>query len=174
MRRARDIHPLWVALIVVSLAGLAWSLDRSRGAGDRASVALEVPPTLAVPKSAPPASEPSAEPKDLPLVGTWRREKHGERVLDVQTDGTARMTVRPAGTWAFLLGERVEVDVRWELQNETLMVSITDGRPESALKAVRRLWGNSWSRTLIECTDRKLVMRDESDGSLEEWQRVEP
>lgn len=172
MHRKRVIALLSVALLGV-VAGLAWLADGYSETARPAAIILELPrANAASPLLDDPDFAMRAEPSVSRFVGTWQREKHGQRTLNVQPDGTARMTVLPERVWAFVVGDRVDVEITWELRDDVLSVAITGGRPSKSLEAVKRLWGETWTRTVVEISPTKLVLRDEGDGSLEEWHRL--
>jgi hypothetical protein len=106
------------------------------------------------------------------LVGTWKQDHLGERELVVTDDGSATMTVKIHGGWTYVLGDRLEVDIDWKIENGQLDFRTTGGRPSEKMKVLTKLWGSHRVYQIAELTEDRLLLLDEKGEMDEPWERA--
>ncbi|MGH7201222.1 MAG: hypothetical protein ACREJB_11505 [Planctomycetaceae bacterium] len=135
-----------------------------------------------------PNADPHAEPPPLPttgaaadpdeqrmrtqLAGTWTQYNFGKRRLTIRDDGTATMTVEPEGVWAFLIAEKVTVQIEWELDGDVASLRSVSGEPEKGFNVICEMFGRERIRKVADLSEKRLKFLDEEDGSESEWTRV--
>jgi hypothetical protein len=106
------------------------------------------------------------------LVGTWKQYETGVRWLTVRPDGTATMVVDPDWVAKAVIGSRLTVEIEWTVEEGRALFRSVSGKPETAFQAVCTLYGRDRNRPIVEMTEEKFVLLDESDGSRSEWTRI--
>ena len=126
-----------------------------------------------------PNSEKDTQPEKKPtdddlrksILGNWERHSYGKRVLTVKDDGTATMVVTPDGLWSFVIGERVEIEIEWNIENGRVIFDSVRGTPESSFNTITKLFGKHRDRRIVELNDERLVLLNDEDNRSE-WKRV--
>ena len=153
-----------------------------RGSGSAAQPPAAVEPADPAPvrvasaSSAPAAGPAPSAADDLTarLAGTWHRYEYGDRTLEVSPDGTAVMTVTPAGMYSYLVGDRVTVRIRWELEgDDTVHFESVSGEPAAAFKTVSTMFGTERTWRIDSVDAERMVFVDPEDGERQEWDAVE-
>src|SRR5215218_9040407 len=61
------------------------------------------------------------------ILGRWRTESHGTRVVDNHADGTASMDLTFDFFASLLYGEKMKLQMRWSVENGRLVYTIQSG-----------------------------------------------
>lgn len=192
--------PRWRHLLILSaliLAGIAWwPKHGSEGSGrDRTNSAATIPlqfvSTLA--PIGPVGKSSSSEPKRRSskngseneisetdderfkklIVGSWQKYQHGNRTLTINEDGTADLIVEPDGVWKYLLGDRMQIDIEWKIEEGRAIFLMTGGTPSGKVDVARKMFGDKRDRPIVELTKDRFVLLDEEDDEEDVWTRIE-
>ena len=117
-------------------------------------------------------SERDAEYRQRAL-GAWTQSRSdAERELILSADGTGLQIIRPKGFLATsYLGELVELDVVWKIENGRAIFDSVAGRPADMAQRVNDLFGTHRDRRIVEITDERILLFDEQDNEPSEWKR---
>jgi hypothetical protein len=109
------------------------------------------------------------------LVGVWKLQRHGERTLHLNADGTATAEVTLNMIGALMYGERMTLQLNWTLDAGVMTQTITSGTPPEAVNRLIRDWGDRREYRVIEVNDEQLVLSevgDDGGGDREVWTSV--
>lgn len=107
------------------------------------------------------------------LVGVWKMQRHGERTLHLNADGTATAEVKLNMLGALMYGERMTLELTWTLEGDVMTQTISSGRPEEPVKRLIRDWGDRRAYRVIEVSDEQLVLSEVGDdGDRDVWTNV--
>ncbi|MEX0703090.1 MAG: hypothetical protein WD069_13425, partial [Planctomycetales bacterium] len=154
-----------VAAIVPTFAAVLWpASDAGRNAGDAAQQSVVRLPLASVPAqggtqpeaalgnaNASAAQGPAANDASLRrrLLGKWTQYNYGQRLLTVLEDGTATIVAEPDGVWKFLFGERIRIDIEWELENGRVKFETVGGEPRDKADLVAQHWGRTRDTAIV-------------------------
>lgn len=123
-------------------------------------------------------AEPAAEPVSARLPGTYTRQANGTRTLTVSDDGTAVMVVDVEPFYQWMVGERITVQIEWELTGNPnadqpgVHFESVSGTPESSFNTVTQLFGSERDWVIRSADDESLVLFSANDGEVETWTRL--
>ena len=107
------------------------------------------------------------------IVGTWKRYSHGNRLLTIRKDGTATMVIKPDFVWAFVFGNRVDIEIKWKIENGRAIYHVTSGTPPDKAELARQQFGDRWNEKILELDDDHLLLLDGDDKQSQyKWKRV--
>ena len=123
---------------------------------------------------------PAADPVDLDaeyrrrMLGRWTQSRDdAERELYLYADGTALQVILPKGFLATsYLGDRVELDVEWKVENGRAIFDSVGGRPADMAERVNQMFGTHRNRRIVEINDEHILLFDEKDNAPSEWKRA--
>jgi len=153
-----------IGLSVLLLAvGLAYSSD-SHGR-DRSA-------TLAVSGSA--SNEPTQDEQlRQAAIGTWQDFHHGKRTMTLREDGTATMVVKLTGIKAKLFTPRLELDIRWSVEDGRMKRRTVGGTPADKVAFVNQRAGRQVAEPILELTEDRLRLLDRDGKTQYDWHRVQ-
>ena len=159
----------WNPAIVVSLVRLVRGDDTDP---EERQEALE--------KIAAQEQTPAADPVDLDaeyrrqMLGQWTQSRDdAERELYLYPDGKALQVILPKGFLATsYLGDRVELDVKWKVENGRAIFESVGGRPADMAERINQMFGTYRNRRIVEINDEHILLFDEKDNSPSEWKRA--
>jgi len=127
---------------------------------------------LAARQAQPTAARPADEQYRRLIVGDWHQTSdQAQRDLTLRPDGTGSMLVRPlTATW--YLGEQIECDVEWTVENGRAIFGTPSGRPQEKFDRLIGLFGKDRNRKIVELTAERILMYDEQQEKFSEWKRV--
>lgn len=105
------------------------------------------------------------------ILGTWKQYSYGHRLLNVKPDGTATIDVKLDGLSAVAFGEKLRIDIAWEIQDQTLVFKTTGGTPEASLNAVKSIYGDNRVYQILEINEKQMLLR-EGEEDKTPWDRV--
>lgn len=118
-----------------------------------------------------PASQPSALADQL--VGVWQLQKHGQRTLQLNRDGTATAEVKLNMLGALIYGEQMTLELDWSLKGDVMTQTVTSGSPPHAVERLINDWGNRREYRVIEVSDQQLVLAEVGDdGDRDVWTSI--
>ena len=106
------------------------------------------------------------------LAGTWTRESYGNRRLTIRQDGTASIAIKPSTVYAVVFGDRIDIEVKWELQDGYVDYKVTSATPAEKFEMAKNTWGDHWHEKIHKLDEKKLILLGE-EGDEYEWTRVE-
>lgn len=106
------------------------------------------------------------------LAGTWTRESYGNRRLTIREDGTASMVIKPSTVYALVFGDRIDIEVKWELQDGYVDYKVTSATPAEKFEMAKKAWGDHWHEKINKLDENTLILLGE-EGDEYEWTRVE-
>lgn len=106
------------------------------------------------------------------IVGVWEQERYGTRRMTVNEDGTASMVLRPAGLWATMFGNRIDLDMYWKVRDGHIDYGVSGGSPKKQMEAARSMWGDHWVEKIEALSDGELVLLDQSTSAPSKWTRI--
>ena len=123
-----------------------------------------------------PASDPAERDAEYrrKMLGRWTQSRDdAERELYLYADGKALQVILPKGFLATsYLGDRVELDVEWTVENGRAIFDSVGGRPADMAERVNQTFGTHRNRRIVEITDEHILLFDEKDNSPSEWKRA--
>lgn len=135
------------------------------------TVALRPDPSIAAVAETPGAGPPSVPTDDelrQRILGTWRLEDYGERIVENRPDGTATMIVRLNFAGALFYGSRLDFELTWTVVDGVLTHSIVSGTPKANVEKLVRDWGSSMSSRILSLDDRMLHL-EETNSSRDRY-----
>jgi hypothetical protein len=129
------------------------------------------------PSSQTTSTQPAA-PSDAELyalvLGRWRTESGGGRVVDNRPDGTAVMDVTFDFIASLIYGQGMKLELQWGIERGVLTYTIQSGTPEKTVKDITAAYGAkaSYSFKSIAPNRMHLVRIDDASESYV-WTRVE-
>ncbi|NQV23466.1 MAG: hypothetical protein HQ518_03770 [Rhodopirellula sp.] len=108
------------------------------------------------------------------LVGDWRQDFHGERILSIKADGSATMTILPSVFFTVVFGQKIDVTMFWSIKDGHMDYGISGGTPEDKVKMAASTWGDHWVEKIITLDDTKLDLLSVDGTSHSIWERVNP
>jgi hypothetical protein len=123
-------------------------------------------------ESKPPSAAGEKSKPDKLILGEWEQTNKGKRLLNVLQNGTATMSVALEGPWAAVVGDKLEFQIEWKIENERLLFKMTGGKPEGSLKLISSIYGNERNHRIESLTDDTMILVDEKDNSRDTWTRV--
>jgi hypothetical protein len=108
------------------------------------------------------------------VLGRWRMEAHGTRVVDNRPDGTASMDVTFDFVASLLYGPKLALELRWSIENGALTYTIHSGAPQPSFDRMTATYGRQATYEIksIDKTRMHLVRVDVPDQS-HLWTRVD-
>ena len=135
--------------------------------------AIEVAETLRVASQTVPTAAVGQGDRTKLLVGVWHQNENGdERLLTIRPDGTAVMVAHPTGAWRFLLGNRLEIEFAWRLEEASVEFEVTGGSPSDKVRVAAKLWGNHREQRLLELTEQRLLLGSVTGDPELPWERL--
>ena len=125
------------------------------------------------------ASEPAAretpdEKMSRLMVGKWEMDRDGLRKLTVNDDGTASMDVALEGSYALMLGSKIQFDIKWLIKDSKLIFETTGGKPETSVSLVTKLYGAKRTQPILELTEKRMLLKDADEGEPDhDWKRAD-
>ena len=171
-RSRRFVPALVCAALAMGVGGGAWWL-RSQ----QSHVSLE-PVHAAAPLTAHDTADTTvvdqaAQQLQQAVVGEWKLQRDGERLLKLRADGTATMDVTLTGWQAALFGERMRFDIRWSVEGRELVLETTGGEPTTAVDAVTKIYGVVRRQPILEANTEHLLLQDPDEGEADhDYRRV--
>ena len=107
------------------------------------------------------------------LVGTWEQNDHGKRLLTVRADGTATIEVRPEALWRLLFGRRLEIEIEWTIEQNSLAFHTVGGKPAAQVKLVNEMYGDQRVYQIENMSTDELILLDEEGERCQPWQRID-
>jgi hypothetical protein len=168
-------------LMVDDVDGTA--VDETTGGGTQITDTSQ-PDDVSKPKDDSPGAKsndtPPAEDKDSKeaaritklLAGTWTRDSYGNRRLTIREDGTASMVIKPSTVYALVFGDRIDIEVKWELQDGYVDYKVTSATPAEKFEMAKKTWGDHWHEKIHKLDEKTLILLGE-EGDEYEWTRVE-
>ena len=92
---------------------------------------------------------------------------------EVRADGTATLEVRPEAPWRLLFGRRLEIEIEWTIEQQTLAFHTVGGRPAAQVKLVNEMYGNQRVYQIENMSTDELILLDEQGERCEPWQRID-
>jgi hypothetical protein len=108
------------------------------------------------------------------MLGSWTQSRDdAERELYLYADGKALQVILPKGFLATsYLGDRVELDVKWTVENGRAIFESVGGRPADMAERINQMFGTYRNRRIVEINDDHILLFDEKDNSPSEWKRA--
>ena len=177
--RSLTVAALAVAALV-SAAGCGAKEEPSPPAPTAASPVPTVPAKAGLAPIAVAAADSESEPAPIAdrLAGTYTRESYGHRTLTVRPDGTATMAVDVDPFYQWMVGEKVTVEIAWELTDDGdddrpgVHFESVSGEPKSSYDAVTNLFGTERDWRIESADDAALTLHDPADEETVVWARV--
>lgn len=153
-------------------AGPQTSVSRIAGTGHApASPSPAGPSATAQETGSRPEAGPEIRLRNL-LVGGWRQEFFGARVLTVRPDGTGEMIIRPNDLWKAAFGAELRLTMFWSLAGDRIDYGIRSGTPADRVRQAVQLWGDHWNEQIVELTSERLVLLAADGVTRSVWERV--
>jgi hypothetical protein len=120
------------------------------------------------------SSSPSDEQLRTMILGRWRTESYGTRIVDNLADGTASMDLTFDFVASLWYGEKMKLDMRWSVVNGLLVYTIQSGEPQPAVKRMTSTYGSQATYYFKSIGEKRmhLVRVNDPDESYI-WTRVE-
>ncbi len=83
------------------------------------------------------------------------------------------MFIDPDWVAKAIIGDSLIIEIEWTIEDGRALMNSISGRPNTAFKAVSKLFGTARDQPIIQLDDNALVLRNESEDSLSEWSRVD-
>ncbi len=161
-RRIRT--PLVLAIAVVALVGGLWWRSRvPQRPADAADAAIPQPSAQDHSDSGEHA-ESSTDQLRNAVIGHWKLERDGQRLLSLRVDGTATMDVTLTAWQAVLFGERMRFDILWSLDGDALVLQTTGGEPATAVEAITKIYGVVRRQPILEIDQDHMLLKDPDPG----------
>jgi hypothetical protein len=107
------------------------------------------------------------------LLGDWERTADfGHVVMTLREAGTGGMVIRLSGLNRTLVGERIDVDIAWQVEGGQVVFESLRGRPATAYAMVSAVKGDSPEREVLELSAGRVVFDDRADHEQEIWTRL--
>ncbi len=108
------------------------------------------------------------------ILGRWRTESHGVRIVDNQADGTASMDLAFDFVASLLYGDKMKLQMRWGVEKGLLRYTIQSGSPKPAVDRMTSTYGSqaTYYFKSIGAKRMHLVRVSDPDESYI-WTRVE-
>ncbi|MEO1996462.1 MAG: hypothetical protein ABGZ17_14435 [Planctomycetaceae bacterium] len=169
-RRGRSRNLLAAAAMIVLIAGcgcgLWWWIRSSPQSSDRAGRTTSPGIGVQTIGTADAAEAASAELRRA-VIGDWKLERDGQRLLSLQADGTASMNVTLTGWQTVLFGEKMRFDIRWSLDGRELVLETTGGEPATAVEAVTKVYGVVRRQPILEVNSEHMLLKDPDEGEAD-------
>ena len=133
------------------------------------------PPASSEPVKAPSVSSTlSNEELRAMVLGRWRTESHGTRIVDNRADGTASMDVTFDFIASLVYGEKMKLELNWSVDEGRLRYTIQSGTPQSSFNRMTSNYGSqaTYHFKSIGTKRMHLVRVNDPDESYI-WTRVE-
>lgn len=175
------VYPLITAglVIVGGALGLGWTYFSPAPAQRSAHAALKTvksrPTAVDVtPVSTTTVKATTDETYRQLIVGRWETERHGgRRVMTVSEDGTAVVRVKVTGTWSYVLGDEITLNLKWQIEEGSLKFQTTGGTPEASVNVLTSLYGNERNQPILILDEKTLrVPDDEPEDPDHIWTRL--
>lgn len=108
------------------------------------------------------------------ILGRWRTETNGTRVVDNRADGTASMDVTFDFVASFLYGDKMQLELTWQVQQGLLVYTIQSGSPKSTVSRIVSTYGSQATYRFQSIGERRMhLVRliDPSESYV--WTRVD-
>jgi len=130
---------------------------------------------VAVPVSA--ADTGDDEPADnavarADVIGTWKLEYQGQRVVTMRDDGSAVMRVSLDFFGALLYGESLTLELEWTLEDGILTHRVIRGEPKQNVAKLIRDFGDARSYRVVSCGDELVLEAVDSPDDVYRWTAV--
>jgi len=144
--------PVLVVVVMVLLIGgtAAWIPARARTTPSEAAVAPE----------APSPDKLTDEELRQKLLGTWRLNDYGTRVVTNRPDGTASMDVTISFPFSLAYGGALDLELTWTVEEGVLTHTITSGTPEKDVDRLIRDFGAGRSSRILSITSEVLDLEE--------------
>lgn len=108
------------------------------------------------------------------IVGRWETNRHGgRRVMTVSEDGTAVVRVEVTGSWSYVLGDQITLNLKWQIEDGSLKFQTTGGKPEASVNVLTSLYGNERNQPILILDEKTLrVPDDEPEDPDHIWSRL--
>ena len=170
-----NAYTLATAAIVVvgGVLGAGWNYLTSAPAPASARPVVEsVTKSSDAPGESDPVSTADAKYRQL-IVGRWETDRDGRRVMTVSDNGTAVMNVEVTGTWSYVLGSEITLNLNWQIEDGVLKFQTTGGKPESSINVLTNLYGSERNQPIIRLDETTLrVPDDEPEDDDHVWTRL--
>jgi len=98
-------------------------------------------PRQAEPAAASVSSTYSDEQLSAMILGRWRTQSHGTRIVHNHADGTASMDLTFDFVASLLYGNTMKLQMRWDVENGRLRYTIESGTPKAAVDRMTSTYG---------------------------------
>ena len=120
----------------------------------------------------------SAGPTDQQLkqmiLGRWRIESHGVRIIENREDGTASMDLTFDFLSSLLYGQKMTLELTWTVDGEALAYTIQSGQPKSNVDRLVADYGREATYNIRSISDRAMhLVRIPDKGGSDVWTRVD-
>jgi hypothetical protein len=127
-----------------------------------------------VPVAAREASRHSDEQLRALILGRWRTESNGTRVVDNRADGTASMDVRFDFVASLLYGDHMTLDLHWTVHNGVLVYTIQSGSPQATVDRIISAYGDQASYHFRSIGEKRMHLERVIDADEDYvWTRVD-
>ena len=154
---------LLVMAVMTAVVGLWWMRRGPRSAGrvSEAGISQQQAPD---PADRPKSPEAPADQLRNAVIGDWKLERNGQRLLSLRADGTATMDVTLTAWQAVLFGEQMRFDIRWSLDGRQLVMETTGGEPATAVDAITKVYGLVRKQPILEIDENHMLLKDPDPG----------
>lgn len=144
--------PVVVIVVMALLIGgtATWIPARARSTASEA----------AVPPEAPPSGRLTDDELRQKLLGTWRLNDYGTRVVTNRPDGTASMDVTIGFPWSLAYGGALDLELTWTVEDGVLTHTIVSGTPEKDVDRLIRDFGAGRSSRILSITSEVLDLEE--------------
>lgn len=106
------------------------------------------------------------------VIGTWKLEYQGQRVVTMRDDGSAVMRVSLDFFGALLYGESLTLELEWTLEDGILTHRVIRGEPKQNVAKLIRDFGDARSYRVVSCGDELVLEAVDSPDDVYRWTAV--
>ena len=82
------------------------------------------------------------------------------------------MVIKPSTVYALVFGSRLDIEVKWELQDGHVDYKVTSATPAEKFEMAKKTWGDHWHEKIQKLDEKTLILLGE-EGDEYLWTRVE-
>lgn len=107
------------------------------------------------------------------ILGKWKTERSGTRILTVSEDGTAVIDAEISGFFKQkLFGKKMRIDLEWAVEDAQVYMKCVGGKPGWAINAFTKLYGTERRQPILNLDDRQLLLKDDADDPDHDYERI--
>lgn len=119
-----------------------------------------------------PAAISDVEHKKL-IIGKWKTERGGTRILTVSDDGIAVIDAEIDGFFKQkLFGKKLRIDLTWDIQDAHVYMKCTGGEPSWAINAFTKFYGTERNQPILNLDEKQLLLKDDADDPDHDYERI--